>query len=70
MSYTFNIHWETTIVIDDAVNEDEAWDRIADAIDHAWSKSHGSKTIELVEDYDEENWLWDDDPESKDWDND
>lgn len=66
MSHTFNVTWEVTVVVD-AESEEEAWDYVHDAIDHAWSKSAGNKTIDLVDEPEEDDqWgRFDTDPDEE-----
>ena len=64
MTYSFNIIWEAVVTVD-AESEDEAWTLVHEAVDTAWGKSYGDKSIELLADPDhEEEWgLFDRDPE-------
>ena len=65
--HTFKVNWEVTVIVD-AETEEEAWENVHDAIDHAWGKSLGHKSVDLVEDdqYEEEEWeLFDRDPEGE-----
>ena len=65
--HAFKVNWEVTVIVD-AETEDEAWEHVHDAIDHAWGKAYGHKTVDLVEDepYEEEWGLFDQDPEESD----
>lgn len=65
--YKFSISWDAEIEIDDALDEDEAWDMAYAKVEETFRKHKGSVTVELVPDEETTNWgLFDTDPEEQD----